>query len=257
MDVKLVNPFINATVKVLETMAGTKATPGKPFVKKDRIARGDVTGIIGVTGEGTGTMSVTFDEGSILGLVSKMFGEPLKKLNSEVSDAVGELTNMISGQARRKLEEDGRHFEAAIPSVITGKDHEINHITSGPIVAVPFTTDGGRFTIEICLDKNIFKKMGYTQLIEADDGTTALEQLKKQKIDMIVSDWNMPKMSGLDLLKTVRATDEYREIPFIMVTAEAQKKNVIDAVQAGVSNYIVKPFTEEQIVEKLQKVFGS
>lgn len=105
--------------------------------------------------------------------------------------------------------------------------------------------------------KNIFKKIGYTQLIEADDGISALEQLKKQKIDMIVSDWNMPKMSGLDLLKTVRSTHEYKEIPFIMVTAEAQKKNVIDAVKAGVSNYIVKPFTEEQIVEKLQKVFAS
>ena len=152
MDAKLVNPFISATVKVLETMAGTKASPGKPFVKKDKIARGDVTGVIGITGEANGTISVTFDEGSILGVVSKMFGEPLKELNAEVSDAVGELTNMISGQARRKLEEDGRHFEAAIPSVITGKDHEVNHITSGPIVAVPFSTDGGRFTVEICLE---------------------------------------------------------------------------------------------------------
>ncbi len=152
MDAKLVNPFIHATVKVLETMAGTKASPGKPFVKKDKIARGDVTGVIGITGEANGTISVTFDAGSILGVVSKMFGEPLKEINAEISDAVGELTNMISGQARRKLEADGRVFAAAIPSVITGKNHEINHITSGPIVAIPFSTDGGRFTVEICLE---------------------------------------------------------------------------------------------------------
>ena len=152
MDVTLVNPFISATVKVLETMASTKANPGKPFLKKDKIARGDVSGIIGITGEANGTISVTFDEGSILGIVSKMFGEELKEMNAEISDAVGELTNMISGQARRKLEENGREFEAAIPSVVTGKDHEINHITSGPIVAIPFTTDGGKFTIEICLE---------------------------------------------------------------------------------------------------------
>ena len=152
MDVTLVNPFISATVKVLETMASTKVNPGKPFLKKDKIARGDVTGIIGITGEANGTISVTFDEGSILGIVSKMFGEELKEINAEISDAVGELTNMISGQARRKLEENGREFQAAIPSVVTGKDHEINHITSGPIVAIPFTTDGGKFTIEICLE---------------------------------------------------------------------------------------------------------
>jgi chemotaxis protein CheX len=152
MDVNLVNPFIHATVTVLETMASTKANPGKPFLKKDKIARGDVTGIIGITGEATGTISVTFDQGSILGVVSKMFGEPLTEINAEIADAVGELTNMISGQARRKLEEIGRKFEAAIPSVVTGKDHEVNHITSGPIVAVPFTTDGGKFTIEICIE---------------------------------------------------------------------------------------------------------
>ena len=103
--------------------------------------------------------------------------------------------------------------------------------------------------------RNVLRKLGYSQFIEADDGVTALEQLKKQKIDMIVCDWNMPKMSGLELLKIVRSSNEYKEIPFIMVTAEAQKKNVIDAVKAGVSNYIVKPFTEEQIAQKLEKVF--
>jgi chemotaxis protein CheX len=152
MDVSLVNPFINATVKVLETMASTKTDPGKPFLKKDKIARGDVTGIIGITGEANGTISVTFDEGSILGIVSKMFGEELKEMNADIADAVGELTNMISGQARQQLEKNGREFQAAIPTVVTGKDHQINHITSGPIVAIPFTTDGGKFTIEICLD---------------------------------------------------------------------------------------------------------
>ena len=152
MDVSLVNPFINATVKVLETMASTKVDPGKPFLKKDKVARGDVTGIIGITGEANGTISVTFDEGSILGIVSKMFGEEMPEMNADVADAGGELTNMISGQARQQLEKNGREFEAAIPSVVTGKDHQINHITSGPIVAIPFSTDGGNFTIEICLE---------------------------------------------------------------------------------------------------------
>ena len=104
--------------------------------------------------------------------------------------------------------------------------------------------------------KNIFRHLGFENVIEADDGTTALEALKKNEIDLIVSDWNMPKINGLELLKTVRASDEYKDIPFLMVTAEAQKQNVLDAVQAGVSNYMVKPFTAEQISEKLEKIFG-
>lgn len=104
--------------------------------------------------------------------------------------------------------------------------------------------------------KNILKQIGFTNIIEADDGTTALEELKKNKIDLIISDWNMPKMTGIELLKAVRSSGEYKDIPFLMVTAEAQKQNVIEAVQAGVSNYVVKPFTADQISEKLEKIFG-
>jgi two-component system, chemotaxis family, chemotaxis protein CheY len=102
--------------------------------------------------------------------------------------------------------------------------------------------------------KNILKQLGYTNIGEADDGTTALEEMKKTTYDLIISDWNMPKMTGLDLLKTVRSDPIYKEVPFLMVTAEAQKQNVIEAVQAGVSNYVVKPFTAEAIAEKLDKI---
>ncbi|MDY0163382.1 chemotaxis response regulator CheY [Desulfobotulus sp.] len=104
--------------------------------------------------------------------------------------------------------------------------------------------------------KNILKQLGFTNITEADDGTTALEELKKGRFDLIISDWNMPKMSGLELLKTVRAMEEYKNIPFLMVTAEAQKQNVVEAVQAGVSNYVVKPFTAESIAEKIEKILA-
>jgi two-component system, chemotaxis family, chemotaxis protein CheY len=104
--------------------------------------------------------------------------------------------------------------------------------------------------------KNILKQIGFSNIIEADDGTTALEELKKNAVDLIISDWNMPKMTGLDLLKSVRGSDGLKDVPFLMVTAEAQKQNVIDAVQAGVTNYVVKPFTAEAISEKLEKIFG-
>ena len=94
MDANLINPFINATINVLETMAFTKCKANKPYLKKDDRAQGDVTGVIGVTGEANGTISVTFDEASILKIVSNMFGEEMEELDGEVSDAVGELTNM-------------------------------------------------------------------------------------------------------------------------------------------------------------------
>ena len=102
--------------------------------------------------------------------------------------------------------------------------------------------------------KNILKQIGFKNLVEADDGTTAWDVLEDQEIDLVLADWNMPKMTGLELLKKVRASEKYAKVPFLMVTAEAQKQNVIEAVQAGVSNYVVKPFTAEAISEKLEKI---
>jgi two-component system chemotaxis response regulator CheY len=104
--------------------------------------------------------------------------------------------------------------------------------------------------------KNVLKQIGFTKIVEADDGSTALAVLQKDKIDLIVSDWNMPKVTGLELLKTVRSDESMKAIPFLMVTAEAQKDYVIQAVQAGVSNYVVKPFTAEALKEKLEKIFA-
>jgi two-component system, chemotaxis family, chemotaxis protein CheY len=103
--------------------------------------------------------------------------------------------------------------------------------------------------------KGVLKQLGFSNLIEAEDGEAALKELRKEKIGLIVSDWNMPNMTGLELLKAVRADNSLKSIPFLMVTAEGQKENVIQAVQAGVSNYIVKPFTPETFNAKLEKIF--
>jgi two-component system, chemotaxis family, chemotaxis protein CheY len=104
--------------------------------------------------------------------------------------------------------------------------------------------------------RNILKQIGFKNIIEADDGKHALKELKKEKVDLIMCDWNMPEMPGIELLKNVRSDDELKEIPFVMVTAEAQKDNILEAVKSGVSNYVVKPFTAETITEKLNKIFG-
>jgi chemotaxis protein CheX len=152
MDEKLINPFIESTLHVLLTIAGIEAEKGKPFLKKDNVARGDVSGVIGLTGDMNGIISVTFTEKCILHIVSGMLGEEMKEVNEEICDAVGEIANMISGQARKTLADQGTNLEAAIPSVVMGKDHKIAHLTQQPITAMPFSTAGGEFTIEICFE---------------------------------------------------------------------------------------------------------
>jgi len=103
--------------------------------------------------------------------------------------------------------------------------------------------------------KNILKQLGFTNVVDADDGTTAWQVLNSDKIDFIISDWNMPKMSGIDLLRKVRGSEEFADTPFLMVTAEAQQENLVEAVQAKVSNYIVKPFTPDTLEQKINKIF--
>ena len=104
--------------------------------------------------------------------------------------------------------------------------------------------------------KNVLKQIGYTSVEEAPDGKEALKKLKGGGFGLVVTDWNMPVMTGLELLKVIRADAELKILPVLMVTAEAQKENIIDAIQSGVSNYVVKPFTAEALLEKLTKVFA-
>lgn len=102
--------------------------------------------------------------------------------------------------------------------------------------------------------RNVLKQIGFTNMVESDNGKAALKVLKKDNIDLILCDWNMPEMPGIDLLKTLKSDDELKDIPFVMVTAEAQKGNILEAVKAGVNNYIVKPFTAETLGKKLNTI---
>ncbi|MBW1916166.1 MAG: response regulator [Deltaproteobacteria bacterium] len=104
--------------------------------------------------------------------------------------------------------------------------------------------------------KGALKQLGFSDIIEAEDGDLAFKMLKKDKVGLIVSDWNMPNMTGIDLLKAVRQDSNLKGTPFIMVTAEGQKDNIIQAVQSGVSNYVVKPFTPETFNKKVTTVLS-
>ena len=153
MDVNLINPFLAAAMHVLKTMAGIDAEPGKPFVKKDDIAIGDVSAIIGITGAAQGSMALIFTEQCITEIASALMGEVFTELNNDVRDAVGELTNMICGDARRRLAEGGIVLQAGIPTIVGGKGHSITHIADGPRLAVPFSTLQGTFMVEVAFGR--------------------------------------------------------------------------------------------------------
>ena len=103
--------------------------------------------------------------------------------------------------------------------------------------------------------KNLLSDLGFSNFAEADDGTTALVELQKAKFDLVVTDWNMPGMPGIDLLKAIRADESLAKIPVLMVTAEAKREQIIEAAQAGVNGYIIKPFTAATLEDKLVKIF--
>ena len=103
--------------------------------------------------------------------------------------------------------------------------------------------------------KNLLKDLGFTNIQEADDGSTALPMLQQGDFDFVVTDWNMPGMQGIDLLRAIRADENLKHTPVLMVTAEAKKEQIVAAAQAGVNGYVIKPFTAATIKEKLAKIF--
>ncbi|MFU0840651.1 MAG: CheY-like REC (receiver) domain, includes chemotaxis protein CheY and sporulation regulator Spo0F [Pseudomonas fragi] len=103
--------------------------------------------------------------------------------------------------------------------------------------------------------KNLLRDLGFTNTVEADDGTTALPILNLGHIDFLVTDWNMPGMTGIELLRHVRADEKLKHLPVLMVTAEAKREQIIEAAQAGVNGYVVKPFTAIALKDKIEKIF--
>ncbi|MBX7136919.1 MAG: chemotaxis protein CheX [Oligoflexia bacterium] len=153
MGADLIGPFRNATISVLSTMAATVPVPGEPRQSGDAVHFGAVTGLIGLTSPTAhGNLLLTFDEQSILNVVSRMFGEQILAINQEVIDAVGEITNMVCGGAKRELAEQGLKFDMATPLVVTGNHLELLHISKSRIVSIPFSTPEGKFEVATTLE---------------------------------------------------------------------------------------------------------
>lgn len=153
MNVEFINPFLSSLMNVLETMAMTKLEPGKPSMKKEEISRGDVSGIIGMASPQTkGSLSVTFEESLALSIMEKMLGERPETINEEVTDMVGEITNMVTGGAKNMLGDKGYDFNMATPTIVSGKNHTINHQCESSTLIIPFTSEHGKAYIEVSFD---------------------------------------------------------------------------------------------------------
>lgn len=154
MKAEFINPFINALINVLQMMAQTELKPGKPKKKGDDVARGDVSGLIGMVGpQVKGSLSITFDESLALEIMHRMLGEKPTGINADVTDMVGEITNMVAGSAKNELGDKGFEFGMATPIVVSGNRHTISHQVDGPKMIMPFSSDAGSASLEICFDK--------------------------------------------------------------------------------------------------------
>ena len=153
MNVAFINPFLVSLINVISTMATIDLKPGKPQLKNHDLAKGDVSGLIGMVGPKTrGSLSITFDQTLILEIMNKMLGEKPEFINDEVTDLVGEITNMVTGGAKNLLSEKGYDFDMATPAVVSGKNHTISHKSRGQKIMMPFTNEYGNAFIEICFE---------------------------------------------------------------------------------------------------------
>ena len=201
MDVKFINPFLQGTLEVLKKMAFMDPLPGKVYLKKSNIAAGDVSGLIGITGDATGSLAISFTETCICNIVNRMLGESYTTANREIFDAVGEITNMISGVARTYMEKEGMTVYAAIPAVIYGKNHTIDSIQDSPSIIIPFSTEKGAFAVDVCIKttapeaKNAENYQVINRKTPVPASTTAVAEVRPDKDDV------PPEMDRTTLLK--------------------------------------------------------
>lgn len=150
MQLEFENAVLASILNVLSTMARIEAKPGRPVLKNGDIARGDVTGIIGLIGDkARGSIAISFSEPVILDIAKRMLNEAPADIDQTVTDLVGELTNMVSGGAKKLLGDRGYVFEMALPAVIAGKNHVVDHKSTGTKIVLPFSAEAGEFFVEI------------------------------------------------------------------------------------------------------------
>lgn len=155
VDVNLINPFISATNTALEMMAMIKPERKKVYLKTDNVLVGDISGVMGLSGEVSGSIIVSFTKDSACLLVGNMLGASYDDINDEVKDGIQEIVNLIAGQAKSMLKDTDYHFQVSIPTCIIGKGHQVNHKKGVPCVVAEFEVSGSPFTVEVSLSPKV------------------------------------------------------------------------------------------------------
>lgn len=154
MNANLINPVLTTMVNVLTTMAQVEPSMGKPTLKEDAVALGEVTGIMRMDSPKVkGSFAITFTTPAIIDIVKRMLGEEITEINDVAKDMAGEMTNMVVGGAKNIYVEQGFEFNMSTPSILEGKDHKVDHGCSGKTIVLPFAVDGREFFVEMCFDE--------------------------------------------------------------------------------------------------------
>lgn len=154
VDVNIINPFISATINALETMALCKPTRNKVYLKENDILTGDISAVMGVTGDVNGSIILSFTLGAACKAVGNMLGTEYTELNEEVKDGIQEICNLVAGQAKTELSGTKYHFTLGLPTSISGKNHEISHVKGVPCIVAEFDLEGHPFTVEVSIAPN-------------------------------------------------------------------------------------------------------
>ncbi len=156
MNVDFINPFVASISNILVSMAQLECQRGKPYVKADQKMLGSVTGLIPMVGDDVhGSLAISFSTSTIVRIASNMLGEDIHELDDSCQDLTGEITNMLSGGARKLLWQNGYNFEMAQPKILM--EPELEHLVKVPVIVIPFTTEPGEFFIEVALGKRLPK----------------------------------------------------------------------------------------------------
>jgi chemotaxis protein CheX len=256
MDVKFINPFLQGTLEVLKKMAFMDPLPGKVYLKESNIAAGDVSGIIGITGDATGSLAISFTETCICNIVNRMLGESYTAANREIFDAVGEITNMISGVARTYMEKEGMTVYAAIPAVIYGKNHTIDPIHDSPSIMIPFSTEKGKFVVDVCIKttapeaKNAENYQVINRKTPVPESTKTVAEVQPDKAD-VPSAIDRKTLLKNKLKEITAVRDDMKkqlsEKPFMEISKRTMLKKRIPQLDSNIRRLMLDISTMEKL----------
>jgi len=280
MKVEYINPFIESVYDLFTTMLGSIAKRGAVGLSRGDSAPSEITALIGLSGPARGVVALSFPVATALAISNRLLGMESRVVDDTAADAIAEVVNIVAGGAKGKFELGDRPpIDLSLPSIVRGKNYHVEYPTCTTWLEVPFESDLGPFNMRVVFemstteahlgmkalvvdDSLVMRKVligalaraNITDVHQAADGAKAVAAVQKAEYDLVLMDWNMPNMLGIDAVRAIRALG--MKMPIIMVTTEAERSRVVDALKAGATNYIIKPFKPAMIVTRIQEALA-